>query len=172
MANENVGIEDLEKDILERAGVEKRDDLPITIDATWGANPDGTPRVFTTGEPHPLLPGHLIFAIFQTPTEIKVYSLAPQANGSPPAPPRNPAEAKARAVEEMRSNPTRVTLVKTSRCSMTEIMVLDVFVESIAQDLLALDFDTYGDPPEPGEDEKKDPPKESKPQAVPQQTSS
>jgi hypothetical protein len=171
MANEPVGVEVLEKDILERAGVEQRDDLPITIDATWGANPDGTPRVFTAGEPHPLLPGHLIFAIFQNPSEIKVYSLAPQQNGASQAPPRNPAEAKARALEEMRSNPTRTTLVKTSRCSVTEIMVLDVFVESIAQDLIMLEIDTYGEPPE-GEDEKKEPPKEPsppgpKPQLVP-----
>jgi hypothetical protein len=169
MANENVGIEVLEKDILERAGIEQRDDLPITIDCTWGTNPDGSPRVFTTGEPHPLLPGHLVFAIFQNPSEIKVYSLAPQTNGSQ-SPPKSPAEAKARALEEMRSNPTRTTLVKTSRCSVTEIMILDVFVASIVQDLIMLEIETYGETPpeEPGKDAPKEPsPTGTKPQLVP-----
>lgn len=138
MANEEVGVEVLEKDILERAGIESRDDLPISIECTWGVNQDGSPRVFQAGEAHPLLPGHLIFAIFQTPTEIRIYSLCPQANGAPPS---NAEEAK----KAMRTNPTRTTLVKTSRCSTMEIMILDVFVAAIAQDIRELEFDTYGE---------------------------
>jgi hypothetical protein len=161
MANEPVGVEVLEKDILERAGIEKRDDLPITIDATWGTNPDGSPRVLTVGEPHPLIAGHLIFAIFQNPSEIKVYSLCPQTNGGPPKNPR----------DEMRTNPTRTTLVKNARTHVTEIMVLDVFVESIAQDLIMLELETYGEPPppeEPGKEMPKEPgPPVTKPQLVP-----
>lgn len=157
MANEPVGVEVLEADILERAGIEKRDDLPITIECAWGANPDGSPRMFSVGEAHPLLQGHLVFAIFQNPTEIKIYSLHPQVNGAPPKAPSSPAEAARMAKEEMRTNPSRTTLVKTSRCWVTEIMVLDVFVESIAQDLIMLELDTYGEAPpeEPGKDAPK-----------------
>jgi hypothetical protein len=158
MANENVGVEVLEADILQRAGIEKRDDLPVTIECTWGVNTDGSPRVFQVGEPHPLLPEHLVFAIFQNPAELRIYSLCPQKNGAAAKSPK----------EEMRTNPTRMTLVKTSRCTMTEIMVLDVFVESIAQDLIVLELDTYGEPTE--EDEKKDAPPAApvaKPQLVP-----
>ncbi len=172
MSNEPVGVEVLEADILERAGIEKRDDLPITIEATWGANPDGSPRVFTVGEPHPLIAGHLIFAIFQNPSEIKVYSLAPQGNGAQ-SPPKNPTEAKAQALAEMRANPTRVTLVKTSRCSVTEIMILDVFVASIVQDLIMLELETYGEPEESEKETAKEPgPPMAKPQLVPPPTGS
>lgn len=149
MANEPVGVEILERDILERAGIERRDDLPICIEATWGQNADGTPRVFAAGEPHPLLPGHLIFAIFQNPSEILVYSLCPQGNGA--ASPKNAEEVR----KQMRENPARTTLVKTARTSVIEIMVLDVFAESIAQELRVLDLDTYGeeDPETPKKEE-------------------
>jgi hypothetical protein len=166
MTTEPVGIEVLGKDILERAGIERRDDLPITIECVWGANPDGSPRILVTGKPHPLVPDQHIYEIFQNPTEIKVYSLRLQSNG---APAKNPEE-------EMRTNPTRMTLVKTSRCSVTEIMVHDVFVESIVQDLLASNFETYGPDPEDDEDGKKSATKEplkepsspgTKPQLVP-----
>jgi hypothetical protein len=143
MANEPTAVEVLEQDILERAGIERRDDVPIAIEATWGG------QTFTTGEVHPLMQGHLIFAIFHTPTEVKIYSLCPQTNGAPPKSPK----------EEMRSNPARTTLMKTARSTVIEIMVLDVFVESIVQDLLALEIDTYGVPPEV-EDPPKEEPKE------------
>lgn len=133
MATESPTVEELEKDILERAGLKKRDDVPICIEATWGG------QTFTIGEAHPLIPGHLIFALFQTPTEIKIFSLCPKSAGSKSA------------KEEMRGNPTRTTLVKTARSTVIEIMILDVFVELIAEELIELstEFGGLDDPEAP-----------------------
>jgi hypothetical protein len=135
MTTQAVTIEDLEKDILERAGIERRDDLPITVEAAWGG------ETYQTGEEHPKEP-FLIYAIYQDADEIRLYAL--------PKPAQNGGSEK----DKLRRNPSRFTLTKTARTAVVEVMTMDVFADANALELRWL-FDSLYPPDEPDKPEEK-----------------
>lgn len=135
MATEAVSIQDLEKDILYRAGIERRDSLPITVEAAHAGD------LYVVGKQHPTKP-FLIVEIFQDENGIRVYAL--------PAPPANGQSTQSEE-DKLRFNPTRFTLDKRSKTAVTEVMLLDVFVHTIAGELIDLGAPGDGDglPKEP-----------------------
>jgi hypothetical protein len=97
------------------------DDLPHGSMVTWFPDPNGRPTVFRQSKPCPLDPESIIFAIFQGPTDARVYTL-----GAPPPDPK-PTGWTGRA-------PTRYTLTKTAPTFVAETMTLEAMANEMAEE--------------------------------------
>ena len=110
---------DVMAEILEAAGLEDVNDVPLGLEFDWGKK-----GLWKANEPVPLAGYEFldIFALFQSGDEVRVYAV-PKREGP----------------EGSQPVPHRFTLSKTSPARFTEIIrVKDVFVDEVAEELANL----------------------------------